>query len=92
MRRLFWVALGATAGVLLVRKISRTAEAFTPEGLARTADGLGDSLRDFAESVRTGMADREQELRVALGVDAGTMEPEAARSLIEHPTARYPRG
>jgi hypothetical protein len=76
----------------MVRKISRTAEAISPEGLARALDGVGDSVRDFAEAVRTGMADREQELRIALGVDAGTMDPEAARSLIEHPAARVPRG
>ena len=92
MRRLFWVALGATVGVLVVRKLSRTADAISPAGLASALDGAGDSLRDFAGAVREGMADREQELRIALGVDAGTMDPEAARSLIEHPTARTPRG
>jgi len=92
MRRLFWVALGATAGVLVVRKITRTADALSPDGLTRAVAGVGDSVRDFAEAVRDGMADREQELRIALGVDAGTMDPERARSLIEHPTAPAPRG
>jgi hypothetical protein len=92
MRRLFWLALGATVGVLLVRKISKTADAISPDGLVRALNGLGDSLRDFAEAVRGGMADREEELRIALGVDAGTMDPQAARSLIEHPTARTSRG
>lgn len=91
MRRLFWVALGATVGVLLVRKVTRAAEAVSPDGLARALDGVGESLRDFGEAVRTGMADREEELRIALGVDAGTMDPEEARSLIEHPTARRAR-
>lgn len=91
MRRLFWVALGATVGILVVRKVTRTAEKVSPEGLARALDGVGDGLRDFADAVRTGMADREQELRVALGVDTGTMDPEEARSLIEHPTGRRAR-
>jgi Family of unknown function (DUF6167) len=91
VRRLFWVALGATVGVLVVRKVTRTAEAVSPAGLARALEGAGDGLRDFAASVRAGMADREEELRVALGVDAGTMDPEEARSLIEHPTGRRAR-
>lgn len=91
MRRLFWVALGATVGILVVRKVSRAAERVSPEGLADALGGVGDGLRDFADAVRTGMADREQELRVALGVDAGTMDPEEARSLIEHPTGRRAR-
>jgi hypothetical protein len=30
---------------------------------------------------------RETELRVALGVDAGTIDPETARQLIENPSA-----
>ena len=32
-RRLFYIALGATAGVLLVRKITQTAEKLTPPKL-----------------------------------------------------------
>lgn len=91
MRRLFWVALGATVGILVVRKATRAAEAVSPQGLTRALEGVGDGLRDFADAVRTGMTDREQELRVALGVDAGTMDPEEARSLIEHPAGRRTR-
>jgi len=86
VRRLFWVALGATVGVLVVRRVSRAAQAYTPEGVARSMSGMADSLREFAAEIREGMDEREQELRVALGVDAGTMDPETARSLIEHPS------
>jgi hypothetical protein len=32
------------------------------------------------------MAEREEELRVALGVDAGTLSPEAAQSLMQDPS------
>lgn len=85
MRRLFWVALGAAAGVLVARKVTRAAEAYTPEGLRRSAASLSDGLRDLADAVREGMAEREQELRAALGVDAGTVEPERARALLEDP-------
>ena len=72
-RRLFYIALGATAGVLLVRKASQVAERFTPagmsQGLAGALGGLGDAIRGFGEEVRLGMAEREAELREGLGLD-----------------------
>lgn len=72
MRRLFWITLGATAGVLVVRKVTRAAESVTPEGAAdRVSTGLetlADSVREFADEVRAGMAERDTELRQALGV------------------------
>ena len=86
MRRLFWVALGAAAGVLVIRKLGQAAQAYTPEGLGRSAATVADGLRDLADAVREGMAEREQELRVALGVDAGEIDPEQARTLLEDPT------
>jgi hypothetical protein len=86
VRRLFWVALGATVGILVVRRVSRVAEAYSPESLARSVSHAAESVREFAEAVREGMDQREDELRVALGVDAGTMDPQTARSLIEHPS------
>jgi hypothetical protein len=70
MRRLFWIGLGATAGVLLVRRLTRAAESYTPEGVARSVQGLGEGLRELAAAVREGMAEREAELRAALGADA----------------------
>ena len=97
MRRLFWVALGATVGVLLVRKLSKTAQAYSPSGVAHgLASGLsdlGEGLREMSEAVREGMAQRETELRYALGIDTGSMSegremsPEQARALIEDPTS-----
>ncbi len=69
MKRVFWIALGATAGVLVVRKLQKTAHAYTPAGLAESAQGLGASLRYFADEVRAGMAEREIELRDALGIE-----------------------
>jgi len=71
MRRLFWVTLGATAGVLVVRRITRTAESYTPQGLAGAVASVGDGIRVFADEVRAGMAERESELRGALGLDDG---------------------
>jgi len=82
MRRLFWVALGATVGILVMRKLTRTARALTPAGLAesvsQSAADIADSIREFATDVRTAMAEREQELMAALtddGTDLGAMPP-----------------
>ena len=95
MRRLFWLTLGATAGVLVVRKITKTAQAFTPAGLASSAGGIGESIRYFGDQVRAGMVEREAELRDALGIDADgdgggrrsghDLPPDQAADLIEHP-------
>jgi hypothetical protein len=72
-RRLFYIALGATAGVLIVRKASQAAQRFTPAGMqtgiAGALGGLGEAIRDFGAEVRAGMAEREEELRVGLGLD-----------------------
>ncbi|PSL02058.1 hypothetical protein CLV30_11113 [Haloactinopolyspora alba] len=72
MKRVFWIALGATAGVLVVRRVTRAAESLTPEGAAdRVSAGLGqlaESVREFTEEVRAGMTERDAELRQALGI------------------------
>ena len=73
MRRLFWLALGATAGVLVVRRATRAAQALTPAGLSDSLSGslgqLAEAVREFTEEVREGMAEREEELRRELGLD-----------------------
>ena len=72
-RRLFYVALGATAGVLIVRKLTATANRYTPAGLTERASGglggLADAIREFGRDVREGMAEREEQLRTDLGLD-----------------------
>jgi hypothetical protein len=77
-RRLFYIALGATAGVLLVRKVTQTAQRFTPsgmsQGVAGALGGLGDAIRGFGAEVREGMAEREEELREGLGLNEGLHE------------------
>lgn len=73
MRRVFWVALGATAGVLIVRRVSAQAARFTPEGVSQSVagalGGLTAAIREFSADVRDGMAEREHELRTGLGLD-----------------------
>jgi hypothetical protein len=68
MKRLFWLGIGVAVGALVVRKITKTAEAYTPKGLASAVSGLGESVREFAADVRVAMAEREDEMLDALGV------------------------
>ncbi len=89
MRRVFWIALGATAGVLVVRKLTRTAESYTPEGVARGLAGLGEGLREMAQVVRESMDQRDAELRLALGIDEGAIDPAQAQALIDSPTGDH---
>lgn len=73
MRRLFWLAMGITIGVLVVRKASKKAEQLSPDHLASKAGNaladLGQSMRSFAGDVRTAMNQREEELREGVGFD-----------------------
>jgi chromosome condensin MukBEF MukE localization factor len=81
MRRLFWLAMGATIGVLVVRKLSRAAEKLTPTGIAGSiAEGLrelADAVGDFGADVRAAAAEREAELRAGTGLDAPLPSGEA---------------
>ena len=72
-RRLFYIALGATVGVLVVRRASQAPRRLTPAGLQGTltgaVGGLADAIRDFGVEVRAGMTEREDQLRDELGLD-----------------------
>lgn len=67
MRRGFWFVAGAGAGMYVVVKARRAAEALTPDGLRDRLAGLGVGAQLFAEEVRLGMEERETELRERLG-------------------------
>jgi hypothetical protein len=69
MRRLFYVAFGAAAGVLVVRRVSAAANKWTPEGLAEQAGGAGERVAAWWAEVQAYAAQREEELREALGLD-----------------------
>ena len=72
-RRLFYIAMGAAVGVLVVRRATQAAQRFTPAGLQSSVSGsmagLTAAISEFADLVREGMAEREDELRVTLGLD-----------------------
>jgi hypothetical protein len=69
MRRLFYIAFGATAGVLVVRRVSKAANKWTPEGIAAQAGGAGERIAEWWAEVKVLAAQREAELREALGLD-----------------------
>jgi hypothetical protein len=66
-RRVFYIAFGATVGILVVRRLSAAAESMQPDNVARR---MVLAMQSFAADVRAGMSEREEELRTALGVDA----------------------
>lgn len=72
MRRVFWFSVGAGVTVFVAVKVRGYARRATPEAIghrvAESANGLGDSVRDFTDRVRAAMAERETELRDALGL------------------------
>ena len=69
MRRMFYLALGATAGVLIVRKVTAVANKWTPEGIAAQAGGAGERFAAWWAEVQHFAAEREIELRESLGLE-----------------------
>ena len=70
------VGAGAVVGTGLVRR-----------ALAGSDGSLGHRARAFAEDVRAGMAERETDLRVALGSDEGAINADEAMRLAHHPAS-----
>jgi hypothetical protein len=66
VKRLFWLGLGVTVGVLVTRRLNQVARHFTPRGfsedLAAALHELGVAIGSFGADVRAGMAEREREL------------------------------
>ena len=91
MGRLLLLAVGVVGGAAGVRRAQRAVQAYSPSGLTRRAGSRFEQVladaKEFAADVREGMAEREQELRVALEVDAGSMDEATARELLENPSA-----
>jgi hypothetical protein len=77
VRRIFYIAFGATIGVLAVRRITAAAAKWTPEGLAGQASGVGGRISEWWAVVQESAAERELELREALGIDGDHEHPAA---------------
>lgn len=65
MKRLFWIALGAGAGVMAVKEASKLAEKLAPTSMLGS---LAHTINDFVDEVRVGMTEREDQLRHDLGL------------------------
>jgi len=68
MKRLVWMGIGVAIGVIAFRKVTQAQANLGPEGLNRAVGRMADGLFDFADAVRTGMHQREDDLRAALGI------------------------
>ncbi|WP_325788902.1 hypothetical protein [Arthrobacter koreensis] len=69
IKRVFWMSIGITIGVIAVRRISDAKESLGPAGLNRAVGTAADALHDFTDAFRGAMNQREGELRSALGLD-----------------------
>ncbi|MEU1165524.1 hypothetical protein ACIPX0_23590 [Streptomyces sp. NPDC090075] len=86
-RRTFWFTTGVAAGVWATTKVNRKLKQLTPESLAATAANkaleTGHRIKDravgFALDVRDNMAQREEELGDALGINADPEFPAPRR-------------
>ena len=69
MKRHLWLGVGLAVGALVVRKLTRKANEFTPSGIAtslsQSAGGLVESMRSFVDDVREGMTEREEQIHRA---------------------------
>ena len=71
-RRLFWFAIGAGLAIFVSVKIRDYMKKAKPEAIgqrvAETASGISESARDFVDRFRSGMAEREVQLRESLNM------------------------
>lgn len=68
MKRIVWMGIGVAIGVIAFRKVTQAQANLGPEGLNRAVGRMADGLFHFADAVRTGMHQREDDLRAALGI------------------------
>lgn len=71
IKRVFWMSIGVTIGVIAVRRLSDARNTLGQAGLNRAVGTAADALQSFTEAFREGMNQRESDLRTALGVDTG---------------------
>lgn len=85
MKRLLWLGVGLAVGAIVVHRLTRKANEFTPSGIAtslsQSAGGLVESVRSFVDDVRDGMAEREQQIHQAF--EAGELFEDGLTELNE---------
>ncbi|MFE6051763.1 DUF6167 family protein [Kitasatospora sp. NPDC056446] len=87
VRRIFWMAVGAGATVWAMNKANEAVHRLTPDSLsgtaARGALHLGDLAKQFAQDVKAGMAEREEQLKDDLGLrGTAVVEPRNTRRVL----------
>jgi F0F1-type ATP synthase membrane subunit a len=79
MKRIFWLIIGVAVGVYAVTRLKKRAQQLAPDSLQQSAEKVASAIRHFGDEVRSGMAERETELRDALGIDTAANEREDYR-------------
>jgi Family of unknown function (DUF6167) len=69
VKRIFWLIIGIAVGVYAVTRLKKKAQILAPESVQESAAKLAAAVRHFGDQVREGMAERETELRDALGIE-----------------------
>lgn len=69
MKRILWLIIGVAVGVYAVTRLKKRAQQLAPDSLQQSAEKVASAIRHFGDEVRAGMAERETELRDALGID-----------------------
>ncbi len=89
-RKLLAVVAGAVVGVGAVYTYRLLADRYATEG--GPPDVLAAALAEASsllQDIKAGMAEREEQLRVALGLDSGgpgtTLDPQSTRDLLDDP-------
>jgi chromosome condensin MukBEF MukE localization factor len=79
VKRIFWFIVGTAVGIYAVTRLRKRAQLLAPDSLQSTADKMASAIRHFGDEVRAGMAEREAELREALGIDTAESDREDYR-------------
>jgi F0F1-type ATP synthase membrane subunit a len=79
MKRIIWLIVGILVGVYAVTRLKKRAQQFAPEGLQQSAEKMASAIRHFGDEVRAGMAERETELRDALGIDTAADQNDSTK-------------
>jgi len=79
VKRIFWLVIGIAFGVYAVTRLKKRVQVLAPESLQESAAKVAAVIRHFGDEVREGMAERETELRDALGIDTASTDREDYR-------------
>ncbi|WP_224164477.1 DUF6167 family protein [Arthrobacter sp. StoSoilA2] len=79
MKRIVWMGIGVAIGIIAFRKVTEAKATIGPDGLNRAVGRLADGLFEFADAVRSGMHEREEDLRSALGIQSVDINTSPAR-------------